>query len=213
MYDGDIWKHFRTNFLSVPYSYLLCLNVDWFQPFKHTQYSIGAIYVTIQNLPRRERYKPENVLLIGIIPGPKEPALSIDSFLQPLINELNEYYPEGFIALTHRSTWKKRTAAQHREECWKINLAMTKTSLRAAESQYGVRFCALLRLSYYDPIKFIAVDLMHNLFLGTSKHMFCTWIDLGLLSDDHLNKLDLLIKEFVVPNNTGRLPIHIKSNY
>ena len=248
----------------VPYSYLLCLNVDWFQLFKHTQYSIGAIYATIQNLPRTERYKPENVLLIGIIPGPKEPALSIDSFLQPLVNELNEYYSEGFLAFTpfnthirirlalsciacdipathkvfgflshhakfgcnkcykdfssdsslfDQSTWTLRTATQHQEECKQKNLATTKTSLRAAESQYGIRFCALLRLSYYDPIKFVAVDLMHNLFLGTSKHMFCTWIDLGLLANDHLNQLALLIKEFVVPNNTGRLPTHIKSNY
>lgn len=263
-YDGNIWKLFRTDFLSLPYSYLLCLNVDWFQPFKHTQYSVGAIYATIQNLPRRERFKQGNVVLIGIIPGPKEPALSIDSYLQPLVKELNEYYTEGFLALTpfnthirirlalscvscdipatrkvcgflshhaklgcnkcykdfisdsalfDRSNWKLRTAMEHREECRKINLEVTKTKLRAAESQYGVRFCALLRLSYYDPIKFVAVDLMHNLLLGTSKHMFCTWIDLGLLSNNDLNKLDSLINEFVIPNNTGRLPTHIKSNY
>ena len=82
-----------------------------------------------------------------------------------------------------------------------------------AKSQYGVRFCALLRLGYYDPIKFVAVDLMHNLLLGTAKHMFCTWIDLGLLSNSNLEKLDLLISDFVVPNNIGRLPTQIKSNY
>lgn len=112
VYDGCIWKNFSTNFLSIPYSYLLCLNVDWFQPFKHTQYSIGAIYVTIQNLPR-ERFKQENVVLIEIIAGPKEPSLSIDLYLQPLVSELNEYYSKGFLALTPFNTHIRIHLALH----------------------------------------------------------------------------------------------------
>ena len=31
------------------------------------------MYLTILNLPRKIRFKQENVLLIGLIPGPKEP--------------------------------------------------------------------------------------------------------------------------------------------
>ena len=34
-------------FLDSPYSYLLTMNVDWFQPFVRTVYSTGAIYLTI----------------------------------------------------------------------------------------------------------------------------------------------------------------------
>ena len=66
---------------------ILCLNVDWFQPFKHTQYSVGTIYLTIQNLLRQERYKQENIILVGMTPGTKEPPLTIDSYLSPLIND------------------------------------------------------------------------------------------------------------------------------
>ena len=33
------------DFLSRRYSFGLMMNVDWFQPFKHTNYSVGAIYV------------------------------------------------------------------------------------------------------------------------------------------------------------------------
>ena len=40
---------------------------------KRGVYSTGVIYLTSLNLPRNERYKPENIILIGIIPGPKEP--------------------------------------------------------------------------------------------------------------------------------------------
>ncbi len=59
-YDGNVWKTFEY-ILANPNSYLLSLNVDWFQPFKHTTYSTGALYLTVQNLPRSERYKKENV--------------------------------------------------------------------------------------------------------------------------------------------------------
>ena len=57
--------------------YYLTMNMDFFQPYKHLQYSVGAIYCTLMNLPRTERYKVENVLLIGLIPGPREPEEDI----------------------------------------------------------------------------------------------------------------------------------------
>ena len=44
IYDGKVWHDFHS-FLSQPFSYLLTLNVDWFQPFLHTQYSVGGIYL------------------------------------------------------------------------------------------------------------------------------------------------------------------------
>ena len=44
--------------------------------------------MVIFNLPREVRYKRENVILIGLIPGPKEPPLSINSYLTPLVSEL-----------------------------------------------------------------------------------------------------------------------------
>ena len=100
VYDGKVWKDFMTvndvPFLSAPYNFAFQLNVDWFQPFKHTQHSEGAIYLSILNLPREERFLKENVILVGIIPGPKEPAIDMNSFLQPLVDELKELW-EGVI--------------------------------------------------------------------------------------------------------------------
>lgn len=40
------------------------------------------------NMERKKRYLQENVLLVGVIPGPKEPQHNINSFLQPLVNDL-----------------------------------------------------------------------------------------------------------------------------
>ena len=40
IYDGKFWKEFLNPggipFLSLPYNFTFCLNVDWFQPFKNT---------------------------------------------------------------------------------------------------------------------------------------------------------------------------------
>jgi hypothetical protein len=51
----------------------LILNLDCFNPFKHIEYSVGVIYLVVANLPRSERYKLENVIIVGTIPGPREP--------------------------------------------------------------------------------------------------------------------------------------------
>ena len=66
------------------------LNVDWFQPYKHTQSSVGALYLAIMNLPYDQRFKRENVILLGIIPGPSEPPRDINQYLRPLVKELQE---------------------------------------------------------------------------------------------------------------------------
>lgn len=53
VYDGQIWKDFLNvngcPFLSQANNLALSLNVDWFQPFRHTQYSIGVLYIVILN--------------------------------------------------------------------------------------------------------------------------------------------------------------------
>ena len=92
VYDGEIWKKFKKDgntFFSHEHSlnFGLMLNINWFKPCKHTEYSVGAMYLTIMNLPRKIRFKQENVLLIGLIPGPKEPKWSINSMLYPLVQE------------------------------------------------------------------------------------------------------------------------------
>ena len=95
-YDGNVWKELQDidgiPFLSIPHNYCFTMNVDWFNPYDRTEYSVGAIYLVIQNLPRSERYKFENVILVGMIPGPKEPKRDMNSYLSPLVTELNQLF-------------------------------------------------------------------------------------------------------------------------
>ena len=101
IYDGQIWKDFQLYqgrpFLSRPHNIGFLLNCDWFQPYKHSQYSVGVLYLIILNLPRSIRFKPENRIIAGIIPGPSEPNYNeINSFLRPLVKELNSLWIDGF---------------------------------------------------------------------------------------------------------------------
>ena len=93
VYDGEMWKHFMRvsdglPFLSSPNNYLLLLNCDWFQPFTHTTFAVGVLYIAVANLPRRIRFIRDHVLLVGVIPGPTEPSKNINTFLEPMIVDL-----------------------------------------------------------------------------------------------------------------------------
>ena len=246
VYDGEIWGQYN-EFLCAPYNYLLTLNVDWFSPFDHGRYSVGAIYLTIQNLPMSVRNNPDNIILVGIIPGPTELHVALNSFLAPMKEELLQAWNNGFeipnipvgdkqipltirLALTciacdipasrkvcgflgHRANlacnkcytafkqvhegsgsnwtnydgfdrkqWTMRTNENHRERCDQIIETFrkqgTQTSLADAESLNGLRYSVLLDLPYFDPVRYCVVDPMHNLFLGTGKHMLEVWMKL-----------------------------------
>ena len=92
IYDANLWNDFKsedgTLFFSDKRNLGFMLNVDWFQPYKNTEYSLGVIYMALLNLPRQIRFKWENVLVCGIIPGPQEPKLNINTYLKPLVDEL-----------------------------------------------------------------------------------------------------------------------------
>lgn len=68
------------------------LNCDWFQPYKHLQYSVGAVYLTVLNLPGSMRNKIHNICLVGILPGPREPSHDINSFIDPLVADLSQFW-------------------------------------------------------------------------------------------------------------------------
>ena len=69
------------------------LNIDWFQPFQQTNYSVGAIYLAVQNLPREDRSLSESIILVGIIPC--EPSKVINTILEPLVDDLLNSLTDG----------------------------------------------------------------------------------------------------------------------
>ena len=239
------------------------LNVDWFQPYSHTVSSVGVIYLSIMNLPRHKRYKRKNMVLIGIIPGPSEPERNINSFLEPLVLELEKFWrgimlnvktAQGVHAqkircavlcvscdlpagrkvggvLSHsaakgcskckkrfpgsvgnmcysgfdRAQWPPRTGNSHRNDVAAVTKCTTKTRRNQKESELGCRYSVLLDLSYFDAPTMLTLDPMHNLFLGTSKHMINIWIKAGLIAKHDFDEIQKFVDDMVVPSDVGRI--------
>ena len=277
VYDGDVWKSFvESGFLQAPLNFLLTMNVDWFSPFARSRYSVGAIYLTIQNLPRSIRYHPENIILVGIIPGPGEPKHTINNFLAPLVHELQEAWTSGIAVTTpsgvetfvrvalscvacdipatrkvcgllgiratlgcnkclkrfvqvrdatgqwtdfsgyERSTWTLRNDAEFKTKCKTVftkENCKTQTDKTAWEAKLGGRYSVLMDLPYFKPIQYSVIDPMHNLFLGTGKHMLQVWLESDILTKKSLAVLGKRMHSFVIPDGIGRLPTNIEGAF
>jgi hypothetical protein len=97
-FRGPDGKHFSLGNGEGRYAFSLC--VDFFNPYTNKQAgkksSIGIISLVCLNLPPDIRYKPENMFLAGIIPGPNSPPLTaLNHYLTPLIDDLLDFWAPG----------------------------------------------------------------------------------------------------------------------
>ena len=225
------------------------------------------MYITVLNLPRQSRYLQENVLLVGVIPGPKEPHLHMNSFLHPLVDELQQLWQGipmelhngmqvlvrapllcvacdipaarkvcGFVG--HRGlkgcskclysfptsrfgekgnfdhdSWEPRTNHLHREVASKYQQCNTRSEQQEIERNYGIRYSILLELPYFDASRMCVVDPMHNLLMGTAKHMVEIWKSLGILSSKDLDDMQVKVDSYVCPPDMGGMPSKISSSF
>ena len=112
-----------------------------------------------------------------------------------------------------RSTWHPRSVASHRQNIEIIQQCQTKTARAAKESQLGCRYSVLMKLPYFDPIKMLVIDPMHNLFLGTGKHMVNLWLQLDLVTKQEFQSLQRTVDAMVVPSDVGRVPRKIETGF
>ena len=256
----DFQKIGRTEFFSNMYSLGLLLNVDWFNPFKHVEYSVGSMYLAI-NFPRQLRYRKENMIQLGIIPGPREPSLHMNSYLEAMARELQQLWkgiemitPDGVklvraalctaadISATRklggfvghsankgcsrclkyfptlefggkpdysgfdRSYWPKRKLLDHKAGGMNWKLANTLKKRQDIEHNYGFHFSELLRLPYFNSIRFAIVDPTHNVLLGSAKHLMLFWKDNKTITEIHFSSIQCVVDKFVTPADIGRTP-------
>jgi hypothetical protein len=116
VWDGRLWKHFQhwpargapaaaaaaaaapvdDLLLARPGTLALSLNVDWYQTGKRGSHSQGLIWLSVQNLPRTERYELQNMILLGVLPGPGETSRTqLQGVLQLLCHELKGLFKKG----------------------------------------------------------------------------------------------------------------------
>ena len=82
---GD--KHLAHHYFEDHRDIALGFATDGFAPFKKRKYTAWILLVFNYNLPPDQRFQKDNVLCVGIIPGPKKPW-DADSFIYPLVREL-----------------------------------------------------------------------------------------------------------------------------
>ena len=70
-----------------------------------------------------------------------------------------------------RNLWQSRSTTDHRSAASKIRKSVTQAEVSRIESESGYRDTVLVRLPYFSPTRMLVIDAMHNLFLGTGKHM------------------------------------------
>ena len=113
-----------------------------------------------------------------------------------------------------RENWQPRTSTEHRSNAKKIEKSTTVSGRNKLSHQYGINYWSpLLDLEYFDVIRFCTVDPMHNLFLGTSKHVFKLWDKQEIIGKKKMKLLEKRIEDMDVPSDIGRLPKKISSNY
>ena len=79
---------------------------------------------------------------------------------------------------------------EHRQNALGWRRCNSKASRDRFVKQNDVRWSELLRLSYFDPVRFITVDPMHCLFMGIAKWIVKRiWVDEGILTPTHLKEI------------------------
>ena len=72
----------------------------------------------------------------------------------------------------------------------------------------------VLELQYFDPVRMVVIDPMHNLFLGSAKHvMKDLWLGNDILTKSNLLNMQRRVDEFHVPPDCGRIPRKLESNF
>lgn len=77
----------------------------------------------------------------------------------------------------------------------------------------GAKYSVLLQLPYYDAVRFVIIDPMHNLFLGLAKTTLKVWKEKELLTDKHFDLLQRRVDAIVPPPEIGRIPSKIASGF
>ena len=112
----------------------------------------------------------------------------------------------------NRESWRLRTNSQHRADVKEIQKCKTVTEKAKTESKKGCRYSVLLRLPYFDPVRMLLLDPMHNLFLGTARNITRkVWIERNVLTPSKLSVINKRLKRVHIPVEIGRLPVNIES--
>ncbi|KAJ3536169.1 hypothetical protein NMY22_g6153 [Coprinellus aureogranulatus] len=247
----------------------LTLGLDWFSYLRSQiapSHSSCPISLSIANLPPHMRYRTANLMLVAIMPGPKEqPPDECQRFLRVLVNELLRLWEHGFTVVTpssplgrlvriiliciccdkpaahkvggfgsHSHTFfctrcwisqadkvkpeafqqggfRARTDREHRMAGFEYASLTTDAGREAFVKDKAARWSEFARLPYFDLVRMIVIDPMHNLLLGLVKtHFHHIWVQGKIVrKTKELPALHQFLEKFQLPSYAGRLPVFV----
>lgn len=87
-----------------------------------------------------------------------------------------------------RENWIPRTSNEHKHSAKRTLAETSYTAQQKLCSHLGARYSVLQEQDYFDCIRYFVVDPMHNLYLGTAKHMMKN----EFLSDEDFERIQEL---------------------
>src|SRR2546429_9874792 len=120
-----------------------------------------------------KRVRPKLIFVMCDIPATRKICGHFSALVSCHRCEKKANYEEGkhnFAGMSNMNDWFiSKNLNQHHQDAVRWRRCNSKASRKRFVKQSGVRWSELLRLSYFDPIRFIIIDPMHYLFLGIVK--------------------------------------------
>jgi hypothetical protein len=119
----------------------------------------------------------------------------------------------NFGGISNKDEWFiMKDSTKHRENALNWRRCKSNAERTRFVKENGVRWSELLRLPYFDPIRFVVIDPMHCLFLGIAKWIVKRiWVDENILTQHALQSIQKKMNEFQLPADLGRIPGKIYS--
>ena len=131
--------------------------------------------------------------------------------------EFNEHPITGRISFGGFDVvWPLQNEEEHREQAYESMRQVSRSARDKVEVKYGYRFSALMHLEYFDCVRLNLIDPMHNLFLGTAKHVVKNvWIseENPIIPKNLYGALQEKVDKCIVPSSLGRIPYKIASSF
>ncbi|KDQ28554.1 hypothetical protein PLEOSDRAFT_1027583, partial [Pleurotus ostreatus PC15] len=184
------------------YAFGLCL--DGFNPSGQTTAknvaSSTGIYMVCLNLPPQMRFKPENMFLVGVIPGPGKPSLhQLNHFLRLLVDVLLVFWNPGvyFSRTAKYANGRLVLLALIPVICDSL-AARQVSGFHAITSAFFCTCCYLImdHISNFDKVTWPQRELSHHLRVATQ------WRDAGSTKD----REDILMRTGIRWSELLRLP-------
>ena len=112
--------------------------------------------------------------------------------------------------------WPLWNEEEHREQAYEGMRQVSRSARDKVEVKYGSRFSALMHLEYFDCVRLNLIDPMHNLFLGTAKHVVKNvWLseENPIIPKNLYGALQEKVDKYIVPSSLGQILYKIASSF